>query len=105
MDKHSYLDWVGEASTLIGTVTDNAGAVVPRRSVRSKSQGGSGPVGEGRLRTPYAALAHEMNTSEGALKVTIHRLRKRYRDLFRQEIADTLADPAEVESELSGGRV
>jgi len=50
--------------------------------------------------TPYAALAHEMNTSEGALKVAIHRLRKRYRELFRQEIADTVADAAEVESEL-----
>jgi len=49
---------------------------------------------------PYDALAREMNTSEGALKVAIHRLRKRYRDLFRQEIADTVADPAEVESEL-----
>ena len=48
----------------------------------------------------YAALAREMNTSEGALKVAIHRLRKQYRDLFRQEIADTVADPAEVESEL-----
>jgi RNA polymerase sigma factor (sigma-70 family) len=49
---------------------------------------------------PYAALAREMNTSEGALKVAIHRLRKRYRELFRQEIADTVADPVEVESEL-----
>jgi RNA polymerase sigma factor (sigma-70 family) len=49
---------------------------------------------------PYAALAREMNTSEGALKVAIHRLRKRYRELFRQEIADTVTDPAEVESEL-----
>ncbi|MBV9180757.1 MAG: sigma-70 family RNA polymerase sigma factor [Acidobacteria bacterium] len=49
---------------------------------------------------PYAALAREMNTSEGALKVAIHRLRKRYRDLFRQEIADTVADTAQVESEL-----
>ena len=49
---------------------------------------------------PYAGLAREMNTSEGALKVAIHRLRKRYRELFRQEIADTVADPAEVESEL-----
>jgi DNA-directed RNA polymerase specialized sigma24 family protein len=49
---------------------------------------------------PYAALAHEMNTSEGVLKVAIHRLRKRYRELFRQEIADTVADPAEVETEL-----
>jgi RNA polymerase sigma factor (sigma-70 family) len=49
---------------------------------------------------PYAALGREMNMSEGALKVAIHRLRKRYRELFRQEIADTVADPAEVESEL-----
>jgi hypothetical protein len=47
-----------------------------------------------------AALAREMNTTEGALKVAVHRLRKRYRELFRQEIADTVVDPAEVESEL-----
>ena len=49
---------------------------------------------------PYAALASEMKTSEGALKVAIHRLRKRYRELLRQEIADTVADAAEVEPEL-----
>jgi hypothetical protein len=54
----------------------------------------------GQADAPYAALAREMNTSEGALKVAIHRLRKRYRELFRQEIADTVVDPAEVESEL-----
>jgi RNA polymerase sigma-70 factor (ECF subfamily) len=54
----------------------------------------------GQSDAPYSALAREMNTSEGALKVAIHRLRKRYRELFRQEIADTVADPNEVESEL-----
>jgi RNA polymerase sigma factor (sigma-70 family) len=54
----------------------------------------------GQSEAPYADLAREMTTSEGALKVAIHRLRKRYRELFRQEIADTVADPAEVESEL-----
>jgi RNA polymerase sigma factor (sigma-70 family) len=54
----------------------------------------------GQSDAPYAALAQEMNTSEGALKVAIHRLRKRYRELFRQEIAETVADPEEVESEL-----
>jgi len=54
----------------------------------------------GQSDAPYAALAQELNTSEGALKVAIHRLRKRYRELFRQEIADTVADPAAVESEL-----
>ena len=54
----------------------------------------------GQSEASYADLAREMDTSEGALKVAVHRLRKRYRELFRQEIADTVADPAEVESEL-----
>lgn len=54
----------------------------------------------GQADAPYAALAREMNTSEGALKVAIHRLRKRYRELFRQEIADTVADREQIESEL-----
>ncbi len=54
----------------------------------------------GQSDTPYAALAREMNTSEGTIKVAVHRLRKRYRELFRQEILDTVADPKEVESEL-----
>ena len=54
----------------------------------------------GQSDAPYAALARQMDTSEGAIKVAIHRLRKRYRELVRQEIADTVADPAEVESEL-----
>jgi RNA polymerase sigma-70 factor (ECF subfamily) len=54
----------------------------------------------GQSDAPYAALASELKTSEGALKVAIHRLRNRYRELFRLEIADTVADPAEVESEL-----
>lgn len=54
----------------------------------------------GKSNATYAALALEMNTSEGALKVAVHRLRKRYRELFRLEIADTVADPGEVESEL-----
>lgn len=54
----------------------------------------------GQSDAPYAALAVEMNTSEGALRVAIHRIRRRFRELFRQEIADTVADPAEVESEL-----
>jgi RNA polymerase sigma-70 factor (ECF subfamily) len=49
---------------------------------------------------PYAALAREMGISEGALKVSIHRLRKRYRELFRIEIASTVSDPAEVEPEV-----
>jgi len=54
----------------------------------------------GQAEVPYAALAPDLETSEGALKVAIHRLRKRYRDLIRLEIAETVADPSEVEAEL-----
>ncbi len=54
----------------------------------------------GQADVPYAALAAEMNISEGAAKVAIHRLRKRYRDLFRQEIADTVGHPGEVQAEI-----
>jgi RNA polymerase sigma-70 factor (ECF subfamily) len=38
----------------------------------------------GQSEAPYATLAREMNTSERALKVAIHSLRKRYRDLARK---------------------
>jgi RNA polymerase sigma factor (sigma-70 family) len=54
----------------------------------------------GQAEVPYAELAKQLDTSEGALKVGIHRLRKRYRELLRAEIADTVASPNDVEGEL-----
>jgi RNA polymerase sigma factor (sigma-70 family) len=48
----------------------------------------------------YAELAAQLHTTEAALKVSIHRLRKRYRDLLRAEVADIVSDPAEIDSEL-----
>jgi RNA polymerase sigma-70 factor (ECF subfamily) len=49
---------------------------------------------------PYAELALKLGISESAVKVSVHRLRKRYRDLIRAEIGSTLEDPREVEEEL-----
>ena len=46
------------------------------------------------------ATATRLEMSAGAFKVAIHRLRKRYRDLSRAEIAKTVADPAEVDDEI-----
>jgi hypothetical protein len=37
----------------------------------------------------------------GAARVAVHRLRKRYRALLREEISRTLADPAAVDDELA----
>jgi RNA polymerase sigma-70 factor (ECF subfamily) len=48
----------------------------------------------------YAALAAEMNVSTGAVGVSVHRLRQRYRETVRAEIADTVANPAHVDGEM-----
>ena len=48
----------------------------------------------------YAERAKELGTGEAALKSAIQRLRRRYRELFRAEVASTVADPAGVDEEL-----
>lgn len=47
------------------------------------------------------ATAGETGGSEGALKVAVHRLRRRYREMFQAEIRQLVADPAEVDAEVS----
>ena len=49
---------------------------------------------------PYAVLAATLGLTEGAVKVAVHRLRQRYRELLREEIAHTVSSPAEVDAEL-----
>jgi RNA polymerase sigma factor (sigma-70 family) len=49
---------------------------------------------------PYAEIAVRLATSEGAVKVAVHRLRQRYRELLRAEIADTVASAGEIEDEI-----
>jgi RNA polymerase sigma-70 factor (ECF subfamily) len=49
---------------------------------------------------PYAELARQLDMTEGAVKVAVHRLRQRYRVLLREIIAETVATPEEVEEEL-----
>jgi RNA polymerase sigma factor (sigma-70 family) len=51
---------------------------------------------------PYAELAAELATSEGALRVAVHRLRKRFGELVRRAVLDLVEDPAEVEDEIRG---
>ena len=48
----------------------------------------------------FAQAALALGKTEGALKVTVHRSRKRFGELLRATIADTVEDPAEVEAEL-----
>jgi RNA polymerase sigma-70 factor (ECF subfamily) len=50
----------------------------------------------------YAALASQFGMTEGAVQVAVHRLRRRYRAILREQIAATLDDPtdADVEDEI-----
>jgi RNA polymerase sigma-70 factor (ECF subfamily) len=49
---------------------------------------------------PYPEVAAELQNSEGAVRVAVHRLRKRFRQLFREAIASTLAEGEDLEEEL-----
>ncbi len=48
----------------------------------------------------YAATAARLGMNEGAVKVAVHRLRRRYRELLHDEIAHTVATPEEIEDEI-----
>jgi RNA polymerase sigma factor (sigma-70 family) len=88
------------ATTLLQTATDRlqqectaAGKAKQFASMRPLLVGES----EGHR---YSEIAAELGVSEGAVKVAIHRLRRRYRDVLRETIAETVEGPEQVETEL-----
>jgi alkylation response protein AidB-like acyl-CoA dehydrogenase len=48
----------------------------------------------------YRAIAACLGGTEGAARVAVHRLRKRFREVYREEISQTLADGTTLEGEL-----
>jgi len=54
----------------------------------------------GKSAIPYAQAADSMKLTEGAVRVAVHRLRGRYRELLRDEVRQTISDPAQVEEEM-----
>jgi len=48
----------------------------------------------------YGDVGTELGMSEGAIKVAVHRLRRRYRELLRDEIGQTVSDPGEIDDEI-----
>jgi RNA polymerase sigma factor (sigma-70 family) len=51
-------------------------------------------------RASHGEIAHRLGTTEGTIKQALHRLRKRYREALREEIAQTVATPGDIEEEL-----
>ena len=48
----------------------------------------------------YTAVAARLETSEGAVKAAVHRLRRRFQSLLRQRVAETVADERDVDDEI-----
>ncbi|MDQ6632589.1 MAG: sigma-70 family RNA polymerase sigma factor [Verrucomicrobiota bacterium] len=72
---------------------ENAGQAQQFKELKIFLSAGKGVV-------PYADAVKILNMEEGAIRVAAHRLRKRYRQLLSDEIAQTVADPAQVEEEM-----
>ncbi len=51
-------------------------------------------------RAPYREVAAELGMTEGAVRGAVHRLRRRFGETLRAEIAETVADPADVDDEI-----
>ena len=49
---------------------------------------------------PYAEIAAQLSLTEAAVKMAVHRLRARYREILRAEIAETVSAEEEVEDEI-----
>lgn len=59
-----------------------------------------GYLSQERAAVSYGEVATELGMTEGAVKVAVYRLRRRYRDLVRSEVAQTVSGPDEVDDEI-----
>lgn len=48
----------------------------------------------------YPQLARRLGMNEGAARVAVHRMRKRFREIYREQIAQTLSEGADLEDEI-----
>ncbi|MBI1842797.1 MAG: sigma-70 family RNA polymerase sigma factor [Verrucomicrobia bacterium] len=87
------------------TVLDRAFTRLEAESAGSRDRGAhfkslQGFLAQEAVAGDYHRLAGELGLSSGAVAVMVHRLRHRYKELVRAEIAETLGNAAEVETEM-----
>jgi RNA polymerase sigma-70 factor (ECF subfamily) len=70
-----------------------AGKAALFEELRHLLWGGRGP-------TSYDIVAERLGSTEGAIKVAVHRFRSRFKERLQDEVAQTVDDPAAVEDEL-----
>lgn len=92
-DRSWALTLLGRVLEQLGREYDEAGKAATFEALRDMLDGDPEA-------SSYAAVAARLGTTEGAARVAALRLRRRYGELIRQEIAATLADPAQVDEEI-----
>ena len=88
------------ALTLLGRVLDRLGREYDEAGKAATFEALRGALAGDSDTSSYAVVAVRLGTTEGAARVAAHRLRRRYGELLRQEIAATLADPTQVDDEI-----
>jgi RNA polymerase sigma-70 factor (ECF subfamily) len=71
----------------------NSGKEALFEKLKDVQPGEHGPVS-------YAKLGIELGMSEAAIKSAVHRLRRRHREILREEIAHTVTRPEDVDEEI-----
>jgi RNA polymerase sigma factor (sigma-70 family) len=88
------------ALTLLEHVLSRLKAEIARSGKQSQFEGLKTYLTGDQPQLSYAQTASDLGMSEGAVKVAVHRLRRRFRDVVRDEIAQTVSSPEEIEDEL-----
>jgi DNA-directed RNA polymerase specialized sigma24 family protein len=88
------------ALTLLGRVLDRLGREYDEAGKAATFEALRGSLAGGAEGPSYAVVAARLGSTVGAARVAAHRLRGRYGELLRQEIAATLADPDQVDDEI-----
>jgi RNA polymerase sigma-70 factor (ECF subfamily) len=88
------------ALTLVERVMDRLERDAARKDRAREFARIRGFLTDGATRGDHDRVAAELSMSPGTLRVTIHRLRRRFGQFLREEIAGTVADPGEIDDEI-----
>jgi RNA polymerase sigma-70 factor (ECF subfamily) len=88
------------AMTLLEHVRETLAAEMARAGKARQFEALRSSLLGGAKRSPYSKIAAELGITEQAARAAAHRLRGRYRELLREEVARTLDDPAELDEEI-----
>jgi RNA polymerase sigma-70 factor (ECF subfamily) len=86
------------AETALGRVLDRLEAEYTGRAMRFSDL--KTFLIEAKGTAAFAEVAARLGVTEPALKSVVHRMRRRYADLFRDEVAQTVADPKDTDDEI-----